>query len=83
MSIRPDGTIRWIHERGVLTRDKNGRPIESQTKFAIEERVKRLQEIGLRLKLFLALKIPDEAGTELSPGLRYSSPGFKYYGTVF
>jgi formate hydrogenlyase transcriptional activator len=26
--VRPDGTIRWIHERGVLTRDKNGRPVE-------------------------------------------------------
>ena len=22
--VRPDGTIRWIHERGVLTRDQNG-----------------------------------------------------------
>jgi formate hydrogenlyase transcriptional activator len=26
--VRPDGTIRWIHERGVLTRDKNGTPVE-------------------------------------------------------
>jgi formate hydrogenlyase transcriptional activator len=26
--VRPDGTIRWIHERGVLTRDQNGRPVE-------------------------------------------------------
>jgi formate hydrogenlyase transcriptional activator len=26
--VRPDGTIRWIHERGVLTRDKNARPVE-------------------------------------------------------
>jgi formate hydrogenlyase transcriptional activator len=26
--VRPDGTIRWIHERGVLTRDRSGRPVE-------------------------------------------------------
>jgi PAS domain S-box-containing protein len=26
--VRPDGEIRWIHERGVLTRDENGRPVE-------------------------------------------------------
>ncbi len=26
--VRPDGTIRWIHERGVVTRDRSGRPVE-------------------------------------------------------
>jgi PAS domain S-box-containing protein len=26
--VRPDGDIRWIHERGVLTRDETGRPVE-------------------------------------------------------
>ena len=26
--VRPDGAIRWIHERGVLTRNKAGRPVE-------------------------------------------------------
>jgi PAS domain S-box-containing protein len=26
--VRPDGEIRWIHERGVLTRDENGKPLE-------------------------------------------------------
>ena len=25
--VRPDGDIRWIHERGVLTRDENGKPV--------------------------------------------------------
>src|SRR5262249_53942788 len=27
--VRPDGEIRWIHERGVLVRDENDKPVEA------------------------------------------------------
>jgi formate hydrogenlyase transcriptional activator len=53
--VRPDGAIRWIHERGVLTRDKSGRPVEvsgistdiTTAKQARQELENSLEEIQL------------------------------------
>jgi formate hydrogenlyase transcriptional activator len=59
--VRPDGTIRWIHERGVLTRDKNGRPVEvsgistdittaKQAQHALENSFQKIQLLTERLE---------------------------------
>ena len=59
--VRPDGTIRWIHERGVLTRDKNGTPVEvsgistdittaKQAQRALENSFQEIQLLTARLE---------------------------------
>jgi formate hydrogenlyase transcriptional activator len=59
--VRPDGTIRWIHERGVLTRDKNGTPVEvsgistdittaKQAQRALENSFQEIQLLTKRLE---------------------------------
>jgi formate hydrogenlyase transcriptional activator len=59
--VRPDGTVRWIHERGVLTRDKNGTPVEvsgistdvttaKQAQHALENSFQEIQLLTARLE---------------------------------
>ena len=59
--VRPDGTIRWIHERGVLARDKNGTPVEvsgistditaaKQAQRALENSFQEIQLLTKRLE---------------------------------
>jgi PAS domain S-box-containing protein len=70
--VRPDGDVRWIHERGVLERDENGKPVGvsgistdiTERKFA-EEAVR-----SARARFEGILEIADDAIVSVDANLR-------------
>ena len=82
--VRPDGDVRWIHERGVLERDENGKPVGvSGISTDITER-KRGEEALRRSEAYLAaaqkLSHTGSFGWDLSTGeLHWSEETFRIF----